>query len=409
MKKIVFTAVFFLFAASFTFGQKKAVKAATNEIKGDKPNVAEARNIIKEALTHPETAEQAETWYVAGTIENKQFDLERTNEMLGKQPNEVVMYTALDAIWPYFEKSLEYDKRPDAKGKVKPKYEKDIRSIMLANRPFYSNAGIHYYNNKDYKNAYKNFKLFGDFKKMDLFSSEKWIVADSVENQIRYYAGLSAMFIPDHAAAIEIFEEIKDGGINELEIYRAIADEYKQLNDSTNFEKTIVSGFEKFPTDDYFLLHLINQSISKGKSNEAIGYLDAAIAKDPDNAQLYDVLGQVYEGEKKIDEAIKYMKKALELKSDSVDFLTHLGRVYFNLGVEKRGEADLIKDQNQYKIESQKALDYFTEALPYFEQAWEIDSQNSSTAWALTQIYYTLGSDKYEKMEALYNELKQKE
>jgi tetratricopeptide (TPR) repeat protein len=104
------------------------------------------------------------------------------------------------------------------------------------------------------------------------------------------------------------------------------------------------------------------------------------------------------------------MKKALELKSDSVDFLTHLGRVYFNLGVEKRGEADQINDQNQYKIEYQRALDYFTEALPYFEQAWEIDSQNSSTAWALSQIYYALGmGDKYAKMETLYNSLKQKE
>jgi tetratricopeptide (TPR) repeat protein len=408
MKKIVFTAVFFLFAASITFGQKKTVKAAANEIKGTSPNIAEARTLIKDALTNPETAELAETWYVAGDIENKQFDMERTNEMLGKQPNEVTMYSALGAIFPYFEKALEYDKRPDEKGKVKPKYTKDIRAIMLANRPFYSNAGIYYYNNKDYKKAYDNFKLFGDFKKMDLFAGEKWAVADSVENQIRYYAGLSAAFIPDHAAAVQIFEEIKDGGVNEADVYRALANEYLQLKDSAGFEKTVADGFKRFPQDDYFLLNLINQSISKGKSGEAIGYLDAAIAKDPTNAQLYDVLGQVYEGEKKIDEAIKYMKKALELKSDSVDFLTHLGRVYFNLGVEKRGEADQIKDQNQYKIEYQKALDYFKEAMPYFERALDIDSQSSSTAWALSQIYYTLGmGDKYEKMDALYNKLKE--
>ena len=106
MKKTVLTTVFFLFAASITFGQKKAVKAAANEIKGATPNIAEARTIIKDALTDPESAEMAETWYVAGSIENKQFDMERTNEMLGKQPNEAVMYAALDAILPYFEKSL---------------------------------------------------------------------------------------------------------------------------------------------------------------------------------------------------------------------------------------------------------------------------------------------------------------
>ncbi|MDR1610955.1 MAG: tetratricopeptide repeat protein, partial [Candidatus Symbiothrix sp.] len=322
MKKIVFTVVFFLFAASITFGQKKTVKAAANEIKGNTPNLTEARNLIKDALTNPESAEEAETWYVAGSIENKQFDLERTNEMLGKQPNEAVMYAALGAISPYFEKALEYDKRPDAKGKVKLKYTKDIKAIMLANRPFYSNAGIYYYNNRDYKKAYENFKLYGDFKKMDLFQDEKWTIPDSIENQIRYYAGLSAAFIPDHTAAIEVFEEIKDGGVNETDIYRALANEYQQVKDTAGFERTIAAGFKRFPQDDYFLLNLINQSISKGKSNEAIGYLDAAIAKDPDNAQLYDVLGQVYEGDRKIDEAIKYMKKAVELKPDTADFLT---------------------------------------------------------------------------------------
>ncbi|GHT53880.1 hypothetical protein FACS189451_06600 [Bacteroidia bacterium] len=406
MKKIVFTAVFFLFAASITFGQKKAVKAAANEIKGTSPNIAEARTLIKDALTNPESAEDAETWYVAGNIENKQFDLERTNEMLGKQPNEAVMYAALDAIWPYYQKALALDSRPDEKGKVKPKYTKDIRAIMLANRPFYSNAGIYYYNSKGYQKSYENFKLYGDFKKMDIFQGEKWTIPDSIENQVRYYAGLSAALVPNHPAAIEIFEEIKDGGVNESDIYRALAGEYLQLQDTAAYEKTIAVGFKKFPQDDYFLLNLINQSISKGKTAEAVDYLDAAIAKDPENAQLYDVLGQVYEQDKKTDDAIKYMKKALELKPDSLDFLTHLGRVYFNRAVEKRGEADQVKDAAQYKIESQKVTEYFKEALPYFEKALEVDPKNATMAYTLGQIYYTLGmGDKYEKMDKLYNEL----
>jgi tetratricopeptide (TPR) repeat protein len=242
---------------------------------------------------------------------------------------------------------------------------------------------------------------------MELFKDEKWPAPDSIENQIRYYAGLSAVFIPNHQAAIEIFEEIKDGGVNEVDIYRALAGEYMQIKDSAGFEKTITEGFKKFPTEDYFLLNLINQSISKGKTNEAIGYLDAAIANNPDNAQLYDVLGQVYEGDKNIDAAIKNMEKSIELKPDSAEFLTHLGRVYFNLGVEKRGEADQIKDLAQSKIESQKALDFFKEALPYFEKAHEIEPQNSSTVWALVQIYYALGDTKYEKMEKLYESLKE--
>ena len=409
MKKIVLTTVFFLLAASITFAQKKAVKAASDEIKGTSPNIENARNLIKDALTNPESAEDAETWYTAGLIENKQFDLERTKEILGKQPNEAVMYAALDAIWPYFQKSLELDQRPDDKGKVKPRFTKDIKSVMLANRPFYSNAGIFYYNNtpKDYQKAYDNFKLFGDFKKMDLFAGEKWTVADSVENQIKYYAGLSAISIPNHQGAIEIFEGIKDGGVNEAEVYQALAGEYMQIQDTVNFQKTIDAGFEKFPQNDFFLLNRINQSINQGDMDEAVGLLNTAIAKAPDNAQLFDVLGQVYEGDKKSDEAIQNMKKAVELEPNNVDYLTHLGRVYFNLGVEKRGEADQLKDVEQSKVESQQATDYYKQALPYFEKAYSIDSKNPDMVMILARIYYTLNmNDKYEEMDAIYNSLK---
>jgi len=407
MKKIVLTTVFFLLAASITFAQKKAVKAAADEIKGTSTNIENARNLIKDAMTNPETAEDAETWYVAGNIENKQFDNERANEMLGKKPNEAVMYAALDAIWPYFQKALKFDQVPDAKGKVKPRFTKDIKSIMLINRPFYSNAGIYYYNNKDYQKAYENFKMFGDFKKMDLFADQKWEVTDSIEKQVRYYAGLSATFIPNHQNAIEIFEEIKNGGVNEEEIYRALAMAYMQIQDTVNFQKTVEEGFKKFPQNDYFLLSLINQTIYKGKTDEAINLLNTAIAKTPNNAQLFDVLGQVYEGDKKSDEAIQNMKKAVELEPANIDYLTHLGRVFFNLGVEKRGEADQMKDVNQSKIEAQKSLDFFKQALPYFEKALELDATNASTVYALGQIYYTLGmGEKYEKMDKLYNKLK---
>jgi len=408
MKQIVLTTVFFLLATSVIFAQKKAVKAANDAIKGTTPNIGEARSIIKDALTNPETSQDAEAWFVAGNIENKQFDLERTKELLGKQPNEDIMYAALDAIWPYFQNALKYDQLPDAKGKVKLKFTKDVKAIMLANRPFYSNAGIYFYNKKDYQKAYENFKLFGDYRKMDIFADEKWTVADSVENQVRYYAGLSAVFIPNHPAAIEIFEEIKDKGINESEIYQSLSLEYLQLEDTVSYDRIMAAGYKKFPDSDYFLQYSINQSIINGKTSEAIDLLKTAISKAPDNAQLYDVLGQVYEGDKKPDDAIQYMKKAIELKPDNSDFLMHLGRVYFNLGVEKRGEADQIKDQTKSKIEYDKAMGYFKQAYPYFEKMLELDPKNSKVVYTLGQIYYTLGmNDKYEKMDALYKSLNQ--
>jgi len=404
MKKFLITGVL-CFLVGLSFGQKKAVSAAKNEIKGNTPNFVEARSLIKGALENPETANEAETWYVAGQIENNQFDKEREMEILGKKPNEEVMYNALGGILPYFLKAAELDQLPDAKGKVKPKFLKDIRSIIRANRPFYVNAGIYAYDNKDYKKAYENFKLFGDIPNMSLYNDEKWTIAegDTTELQIRYYAGLAASLIPDDKAAIAIYEEIKDKGYNENDIYRNLATIYNQLEDSVNFERIIKDGFVKFPENEYFMLNMINLSINSGKSKEAISYLEKAIAQQPGNAQLYDVLGQVYEQDKNSDEAILNMKKALEIDPNNIDFLSHIGRVYFNLGVEKRGESDATTDLNRSSEILKQSLDYFKQSMPFFEKIFELDPKNSGAIFALRSIYYSLGMPEYEKMDALYN------
>lgn len=405
MKKFVFTGVL-CFLVCFSFGQKKAVSAAKNEIKGNTPNIGEARNLIKDALTNPETSNEAEAWYIAGQIENKQFDLERAQEIIGKQANDEIMYAALEKIIPYFVKAAELDQLPDAKGKVKPKFLKDIRSYIKANRPFYINAGLFHYEKKDYKKAYENFKQYGDIPAMDLFKGDKWEIAegDTIELQVRYYAGLAASLIPDHQAAVAMLVSTKDKGFNENEIYQRLAYEYNQMGDSTAFETIIKEGFTKFPGEEYYVLNLINLSINSGRSAEAVTYLEKAITQAPDNAQLYDVLGQVYEADKKSDEAIKNMKKALEIEPNNIDFLSHLGRVYFNLGVEKRAAADEISDINQSKAESTKSLNYFRDSMPFFEKIFELDAKNTGAIFALRSIYYNLGmGPQYEKMDALYN------
>ena len=410
MKKSVFTVVL-CFLVSLSFGQKKAVSAAENEIKSNPPNFKEARNLIKDALTNPETANDAKTWYVAGQIENKQFDTERALQILGKQPNEEAMYNALENILPYFEKAAALDQLPDEKGKVKPKFLKDIRSNIRANRPFYINAGLYAYDKKDYQKAYENFKLHGDIPNMDIFKDEKWVIAkgDTNEMQIRYYAGLAAALIPNHQASIAMFDQLKNDGyvsntvFKESDLYSNLAREYYQIGDTVNYEKFLKDGFAKFPEEAFFLQNLINLNMHSEKYAEAASLLNKAISMYPDSAQYYFTISQVYDADKKTDEAVKNMKKAVELEPKNMDYLSEMGRLYFNLGVEKRSAADSNSDANQSKALSQQSQDYFKAAMPYFEKVFEADNKNSKAIYALRSIYYNLSMNaQYEKMDALY-------
>ena len=70
MKRVLFS-VILLLAAGFTFAQEKTVKEAKSIANEVKPNFNKAEQLINQALTNPETKDNADTWDVAGFIQKR--------------------------------------------------------------------------------------------------------------------------------------------------------------------------------------------------------------------------------------------------------------------------------------------------------------------------------------------------
>jgi tetratricopeptide (TPR) repeat protein len=320
------------------------------------------------------------------------------------------MYTALDASTAPLLKSDELDQLPDAKGKVKSKFRKQIKGILQANRPYYINAGSYFYEKENYAKAYDNFKFYGDIPTLPMYEGDKTmkideLATDSNAQKIRYYAGVAASLIPDRDKAIAIYDEIKDFDFNSLEIYKQLASEYVQKGDSVSFEKTLQAGVVRFPTETYFLLNIINIQVNNDKSDEAIEYLNKAIVADPNNAQFLDVLGLVYEKKNDIPQAIASIEKALAIDPNNADALSHLGRLFYNRGVEKRAESADISDAKKYAAAKKEFEADFKTAAPYFEKAYELNNQDNDAVFALRNIYYQLQDNaNYDKWDKIYSE-----
>lgn len=405
MKRLLLTVALCVAASSASFAQKKAVKEAQGIAKGDKADFTEARSLIKGALENPETKDDAQTWYVAGFIEDQQFSAERTKQILGQQPNEPVMYDALIAILPYFKKAYELDQLPNEKGKIKPKYSKDIKSILSADHVYYFNGGAYYFDQKDYKKAYDFFNQYLEISELPMFEGTQTAEKDSTFMTVQFYAAVAATQLGDSPTAIKALSRAKDTDFRQNDIYQYLAYEYQQAKDTVNFEKVLEEGMAKFPNEEYYLMNLINNYIYSGRNEKAIEYLNTAIAKDPNNSQLYHVMGMVYEtGLKDYANAEKYFSKALELNPEAVESLSSLGRVYYNQGVNKQGEANMINDSKKYQEELTVAKDLFKKALPYFEKAHQLKPDESEYKIALRGIYYNLNmGPELEAIEAEMN------
>jgi tetratricopeptide (TPR) repeat protein len=170
-------------------------------------------------------------------------------------------------------------------------------------------------------------------------------------------------------------------------------------------EKTLEAGLKKFPEEKYFLMSLINIYIYSNRNEQAIQYLSTAIQQEPNNPQLYTVMGRVYEsGVKDIQKAEEYLEKALAIDPEDKDALSSIGRVYYNQGVNKLGEANMINDSKLYQEESERAKDFFRKALPYFEKVQQKDPEDRESMIALRAIYYNLNMNaEFDAIESKMN------
>lgn len=407
MKRVLLT-VALCVAASASFAQKKVVSEAQSIAKGSNADFGEARTLIKGALENPETKDDAKTWYVAGFIEDQQFNAERAKQILGQQPNEPVMYEALYGILPYFQKAYELDQLPNEKGKVKPKYTKDIKSILSANHVYLFNGGAYYFDKQEYKKAYDFFNQYVEISELPMFEGTQTAEKDSTFMTVQFYAAAAASLAKDSRLAISALERAKNTPYRQYDVYQYLCYEYgeaRTAQDSVMLEKTFEEGMQVFPDSAFFLNNLINTYIYSNRNEKALEMLNVAIQKNPNDANLYNVMGRVYEtGLKDYANAEKNFQIALEKDPNLTDALSNIGRIYYNQGVNKLSEANMINDSKKYQEELSMAKDLFKKALPYYKKAHEAEPEKMDNMIALRGIYYNLNmGPELEAIEAEMN------
>ena len=407
MKRVLLT-VALCVAASASFAQKKVVNEAQSIAKGSNADFGEARTLIKGALENPETKDDAKTRYVAGFIEDQQFNAERAKQILGQQPNEPVMYEALYGILPYFQKAYELDQLPNEKGKVKPKYTKDIKSILSANHVYLFNGGAYYFDKQEYKKAYDFFNQYVEISELPMFAGTQTAEKDSTFMTVQFYAAAAASLAKDSRLAIAALERAKNTPYRQYDVYQYLCYEYgeaRTAQDSVMLEKTFEEGMQVFPDSAFFLNNLINTYIYSNRNEKALEMLNVAIQKNPNDANLYNVMGRVYEtGLKDYANAEKNFQIALEKDPNLTDALSNIGRIYYNQGVNKLSEANMINDSKKYQEELSMAKDLFKKALPYYKKAHEAEPEKMDNMIALRGIYYNLNmGPELEAIEAEMN------
>ena len=393
MKKLVCALAVGLMTSAGAFAQVANVKSAEKIANSDKPDFAEARRLITEALANDETKNDPYTWYVAGLIENKAYTEGFKKAAIDQNADRTEMYTALTASVPSWLKVYEIESQPNEKGKVNLKYTKKLREVLHNDYLQLFNGGAWFLQSNKYAEGVNALEKFLDVKKAPLFADDKDVAAiDSNAMNAAYYAIGAASSLKDYDRVISLFNRFGSFALNTKDVHQWAVSAYFAKKDSVGAIPVLVEAVKASPEEPYFLVNLVTIYQKAGKEAEANKLLDDRIATNPNDATALLVKGSIIE-DKNLKEALQWYYKAAKADAKNVNAFIYLGAGLYNAA------AKIYENTNVTQAMAKTADDLLHASIPVLEIAYKTRPDNIKGM--LGSIYYQLKmTDKRDALDA---------
>ena len=390
-------------AAGFTLSaQADLVKEVEHALKESSPNYEAALKSIQPALTNPETKDLAQPWYLAGKAGFGLYDQLYIQESLGNALDAAGKKKAgqaiIEAYGNYFT-AIPLDAQPDAKGKVKPKYTKDMVKTIKNNYGQLRNAGALLFEAQDFKGAYDAWDLYVNLPSNPVLGKDAPASdPDTIVGNIMYYQLLAALSADMNAEALAKVAPIEKSGYKNMDVYVYGIEAARRLNDTVAMLELAKKGYDMYGTQNIqFIGQLINDKLnsndfaaSEKLVNEAIAATDDAQIK----SQLYDILGVVYEQQERDAEAIDCFDKAINTDPEVGKNYYDKARIIYNQAVKLDEESDGGAERNDQVVAA------LLQAAELFEKAYGLDEDNlGGVPNLLYRLYYRLGQGYEDKAD----------
>ena len=403
MKKVLFT-VALMFGAMVASAQVSVVK----EAKAMKKDPAAAAKVLEAALTNPETANDPNTWQLAGDLQKAIYDEENMKLYLpGGQADMPKMNASLLKMFEYYLKCDEVEQAGVANGTVKKaKLRKKNAEALLKVRLNLVNGGVEAFNVNNYEEAQKFFGLFVDVVDAPMFAEQAAALkADTLNSLYANYAAMAAgLRDPKDVESVIRYGNI--GKESESEGWRSLmfmAEVYgnKETGDSIKWLETIKEGAQKFPEQDFFVGNIMDYYLQKGMVEDGLAMIDQLLASNEKPYFLY-VKGVLLYEKQDYDAAHAALDKLIALGGDlAAEAYAKKGDIYF-FPAQKIVEENsaLSIDDPKYNANEAKIKEAYELAKPFYEKAKELEPDNK-TIWGqqLLRVYWALNKAEYEALE----------
>ena len=324
-----------------------------------------------------------------------------TNEIGNLVAMEVVRPAVPDALWKAaeaYKKAAELD--------PKGSKSKDLTAALSKIIDKFNDEAFSYYTLGKMADASVSFERAGEVS--------TWAPYNKPDGDMFYSAGYTAYEAENYSRAKTFLERCismdyaKDG-----EVYAKLGETYGKLGDMDLMKKTLEDAFQKFPESQGILVSLINYYLAEqADPNRLFELISAAKAKDPNNASLYYVEGNINKELGNIDAAVKSYEKSAEVNPNYEFGYIGEGMMFYDLAVETQEKAQEELDDTKYAALVEEFELYLKSCIEPFEKAFAItkdDELKISIAEYLKNACFRFREEagdyqaKYDKYNAIVN------
>lgn len=384
MKKLMIAAMMVLGATSAFAGDSDALKAVLKA-----KTYADAKALVEQNLgSMANDAEKAKAYNHLVELSMKQFNdqqsiiqmnqITKKNDPVDMEAMNEGAYNALVAA----QECYKYDQLPNAKGKITPKYDNNAERVWNARIQLVS-AGDDARTKNNTTLALKYWNAWFNSESSPLFNkipAEK--KAEPYKEQVAFLGAWLSKENKDMAQALKYCDvamnsdEYKKQALNiKLEVLKG---DLKTHEDSLKYINNLKDLYANDAKNEILLDNLNSMFASMRMDKEQLELLDNALAADPNNFVALADKGMYYIAKNDADNAIKNLKKALEIKPEN-------GAVMVYLGACLNVKASNLQDPNGRKV-------VYQEAIKYLDKAKELDPEKKQYNWGYNryQAYYGL-------------------
>ena len=402
MKKAI-TLAFCIAAVGSMSAQKVNVEAA-KKLSGKFDKIEDARNLIRQAMENPETANDAQTYYIAGKIEFDAYDKGLQAGMINPEDpaaNPEAMAQELLNGYGWFLKAFPLDQVPNEKGEVKPKYTKDMVGKLAGHtNDYFSKAGATMYElKKYYPEAYESFMIYADMPDQPFMQGKAPKLESRDRAQAYFNAGLSAYVGNEVLKAAEAFNKAREFGYDDPDSNGANAYIYEIASWQTVLQRdstmaataqqkifdVATAGNEKFGlSQPVFLNNLVNAYVVDQQYDQALKVVNDLLAANPDNANLYGLLGFIYDRADNDTASLENYLKATSLPDCDYETLKNTAKKLYRVGASKFNDLDINDKAGKAALKTQ----YYDPALEIAKRAKALNTQDHDVDNVIDAIDY---------------------